>query len=383
MEAEAELERLVVALATALRAAGVVVPVGAVIAFARAIGALAPTEPAGLYWAGRATLICHREDLEAYDAVFAGLFGSLPPPRLPAARPRLVTVAAAGEGAVPGADAAGARLGAYSHSERLWQEDFARYGEREWDEAKLLIDRLRAPLQLRSSRRLKRARRPGRVDLARTVRQALAHDGEALLSSYLVGGERPRRLVFLLDISGSMKPYARAFLRLAHAATAARGPRQVETFVLGTRLTRLTRPLSERDPDEAFEAIGRTAPDWYGGTRLGDGLAAFNSGFGARGVARGAIVVFVSDGWERGDPALLGSEMARLARLAHRVVWVNPHQASPGYEPLAAGMAAALPHVDDFVAGHSLGSLEELIELLGQPARVVAGGRGGSRVASR
>lgn len=382
MEAEAELERLVVALATALRAAGVPVPVGAVIAFTRAIGVLAPEEPSGLYWAGRATLICRPEEIETYDAVFAGLFGAPAPGGTGVARPRLLIAPAEGEGRASGEDRA-VPEGAYSHRERLLQEDFARYGEREWDEAKLLIDRLRAHLQLRPSRRLRRAGRPGRVDLARTVRQALAHDGEALLSSYLVEGERPRRLVLLVDISGSMKPYARAYLRLAHAATVARPPRQVETFVLGTRLTRLTRQLAEKDPDEALGAIASAAPDWYGGTRLGEGLGLFNSGFGARGMARGAVIVIFSDGWERGDPSLLAGEMGRLSRLAHRVVWVNPHRASPGYEPLAAGMAAALPHVDDFVAGHSLGSLEELVELLGRPPRGLAGRRGGSRVASR
>ncbi|NEA23138.1 vWA domain-containing protein, partial [Actinomadura bangladeshensis] len=168
--------------------------------------------------------------------------------------------------------------------------------------------------------------------------------------------------------SGSMSPYADALLRFAHAA-ARSGGRDVEVFSAGTRLTRLTRELRHRDPDAAMAAATAAIPDWSGGTRLGEELKEFLDRFGQRGLARGAIVVIASDGWERGDAALLGEQMARLHRLAHRVVWANPHKARPGYEPLTAGMAAALPHVDDFTSGHSLAALEEL-------ARIVAGTAG-------
>ncbi len=369
MVPEAAAESLVVAFARRLRSAGIVVPVGAVLTFSRALDAVGEMD-GGLYWAGRATLVCRPEDTPAYDEAYASFFGSLPelrpePPPRPLRPPP-------GERAGPEEESTGGeaeKRATYSARERLWQEDFARYGTKEWEEAEHLIKELAARPELRRVRRLRTAARPGRVDLGRTVRKALSHDGEALLTAFLAEAEKPRRLVFLVDISGSMKPYARAFLRLAHAATSARPAGQVETFVLGTRLTRLTRQLAEKDPDRAFAAAGRTAQDWYGGTRLGEGLRAFNTSFGSRGLARGALVLIVSDGWERGDPALLGEEMARLSRLARRIVWANPLRASPGYEPLAAGMAAALPFADDFVSGHSFGSLVSLVELIGRPAQ--------------
>jgi hypothetical protein len=161
-----------------------------------------------------------------------------------------------------------------------------------------------------------------------------------------------------------MDSYARALMRLAHAAMRARNGLQVEVFTLGTRLTRLTRELSQRDPDSALAAAASSVRDWSGGTRLGDCLREFNDRWGARGMARGAVTVVFSDGWDRGDPAALGAEMARLHRLAHRLVWVNPLKASPGFAPLARGMAAALPEVDDFVAGHSVAALQELAAVI-------------------
>jgi uncharacterized protein len=171
--------------------------------------------------------------------------------------------------------------------------------------------------------------------------------------------------VLLVDVSGSMEPYARALLRFAHAAVSARGTGAVEVFTLGTRITRITRPLSWRDPDTALAEAGAVVEDWSGGTRLGAGLALFNDRWGIRGMARGAVVVILSDGWDRGDPAELAAQMARLARVAQRVVWVNPLKASAGYAPLARGMAAALPYVDEFVEGHSMGALEELARVIG------------------
>jgi hypothetical protein len=176
---------------------------------------------------------------------------------------------------------------------------------------------------------------------------------------------RPRRVVLLCDVSGSMEPYARALLRFLHVAVAGRS--RVEAFALGTRLTRLTRELATRDPDAALAAAASRVVDWSGGTRLGEGLREFNDRWGVRGMARGAVVVVLSDGWDRGDPDVLADEMARLARVAHRVVWVNPLKASPDYAPLARGMAAALPHVDDFVTGHSVAALEELVEVIAKP----------------
>jgi uncharacterized protein with von Willebrand factor type A (vWA) domain len=170
--------------------------------------------------------------------------------------------------------------------------------------------------------------------------------------------------VLLLDVSGSMQPYARTLARFGHAAVAGRRAGQVEVFALGTRLTRITRELRTHDPDAALARAAAAVADWDGGTRLGDGLRAFNDRWGVRGLARGAVVVVLSDGWDRGDPDVLAAEVARLRRVAHRLVWVNPLKASAGYAPVARGMAAALPHLDEFVEGHSVNALRDLVEVL-------------------
>ncbi|MER6572984.1 VWA domain-containing protein, partial [Streptomyces sp. NPDC001093] len=195
------------------------------------------------------------------------------------------------------------------------------------------------------------------VDPRRTVRELLRRGGEPARLRRQARVERPRRVVLLVDVSGSMAPYADALLRFAHAAVRAG---RTEVFTIGTRLTRVTRELSHRDPDLAMAAVAAAVPDWRGGTRLGELVREFLNRWGQRGMARGAIVVLLSDGWERGDPELLGQQMRRLHALAHQVVWANPRKARPGYAPLAAGMAAALPSVDAFVAGHSLAALERL-----------------------
>jgi uncharacterized protein with von Willebrand factor type A (vWA) domain len=192
------------------------------------------------------------------------------------------------------------------------------------------------------------------------VQRSLRHDGEPIHRAYLAPTSQARKLVLLLDVSGSMEPYARALVRFLHAAVV--GRRRVDAFAMGTRVTRITKELRWRDPDAAIARAARRVVDWSGGTRLGEGLKAFNDTWGSG--ARGATVVILSDGWDRGDPDLLASEMARLQRAAHRVVWVNPLKASAGYEPRARGMAAALPYVDDFVAGHSLASLQQLAEVI-------------------
>jgi uncharacterized protein with von Willebrand factor type A (vWA) domain len=220
---------------------------------------------------------------------------------------------------------------------------------------------LRLAGALRSSRRRRPARR-GRPDVRRTVRRALRAGGEPVQRSFVGPSTRPRRVVLLCDVSGSMEPYARALVRFLHTAVVGRG--RVEAFALGTRLTRITRELSSRDPDEALAAAAHRVQDWSGGTRLGEGLREFNDRWGVRGMARGAVVVILSDGWDRGDPADLAEQMARLARVAYRIVWVNPLKATPEYAPLARGMAAALPYVDEFVEGHSVAALESLVEVI-------------------
>jgi hypothetical protein len=251
----------------------------------------------------------------------------------------------------------------WSPAEVLRTRDFAACSSAELDEAHRLIADLRVVGATRRSRRHRPGRRNrGRPDLRRTVRRALRAGGEPVTWAFTTPSTRPRRIVLLCDVSGSMEPYARALLRFLHTAVV--GGTRVEAFALGTRLTRLTRELSSRDPDEALAVAARRVTDWSGGTRLGAGLRTFNDRWGVRGLARGAIVVILSDGWDRGDPELLGSEMARLHRVAHRIVWVNPLKATPEYAPLARGMAAALPHVDEFVTGHSVAALEDLVGVL-------------------
>ena len=182
-----------------------------------------------------------------------------------------------------------------------------------------------------------------------TVRAALGTGGEVVRRPRRSPSERPRKVVLLCDVSGSMDPYAQALTRFLHVAVAEGG--RVEAFALGTRLTRITRQLSSRDPEAALAAVADAVLDRSGGTRLGEGLRRFNDEWGMRGAARGAVVVVISDGWDRGDPQQIAEEMARLRRVAHRIVWVNPLKATPGYEPLARGMAAALPYVDELLAG--------------------------------
>ena len=365
-------QRLAVAFATVLRAEGIAVPVSSLAVFVDALGAVGLTTRDGVYWAARATLVHRPEHTAVFDRAFARFWvgESGGTRRLERVAPVLLELPADepdGDLDPPaGDDPADDRepeVVRYSSLETLRHKDFAAYTTTDFDEARRLLAAMRVALPSRRSRRLRpTGRRAGHPDLRATVRRALRTDGEASSLAWRTPGQRVRRLVLLCDVSGSMEPYSRPLLRFAHASAAARG--RVEVFALGTRLTRLTRQLRSRDPDAALAAAGRAVPDWSGGTRLGVGLRAFNDGWGVRGMARGAVVVIMSDGWDRGDPRALGEQMARLHRVAHQVVWVNPLKATPGYAPLARGMAAALPWVDSFVEGHSLGALEVLVGVI-------------------
>jgi len=362
-------DRLAVGFARLLRAAGLDVPVGNTVAFGQAIAAVGVEPRSALYWAGRATLVRRPEDADIYDRAFAAWWEHLHTLSLGAAVTRDVVVAfdtaddaavAADDGEPPGGDVQSVR---YSRAEVLRERDFAHYSPEEFAEARRLMDDLRVTGAMRRSRRMRPSRHQrGRPDLRRTVRRAIRAGGEPIHRAYVAPSERPRRLVLLCDVSGSMETYARALVRFLHAAVVGRG--SVEAFALGTRLTRITRELSSRDPDAAIAAAAHRVADWSGGTRLGEGLRTFNDEWGVRGMARGAVVVILSDGWDRGEPELLAEQMARLHRVAHKVVWVNPLKSSPDYAPLARGMAAALPHVDEFVEGHSLASLEQLARIV-------------------
>jgi uncharacterized protein with von Willebrand factor type A (vWA) domain len=364
-------DRLAVAFARVLRGAGLDVPVGATLGFVRALDCVGLATASGVYWAGRATLVRRPDDIAAYDRAFEAFWGSDGPDPAAEETPAPVPTAAFDVDLEPDAtDAEGstrrpAVTVRWSPVETLRDRDFASYTPAEFAQAR----RLMADLRLAGASRPSRRRRPstrihGRPDIRRTVRRSLRAAGEVAPPAYHTTGTRPRPLVLLLDVSGSMEPYARAFVRFVHAAVVSRT--RVEAFALGTRLTRVTRELSSRDPDAAVHAAAGRVSDWAGGTRLGEGLRAFNDEWGVRGMARGAIVVILSDGWDRGDPDALGEQMARLARVAHKIVWVNPLKASPGYAPLAQGMAAALPYLDVFVEGHSLAALEQVAAVIAE-----------------
>lgn len=365
---------LVVALSRAMAAAGGPSGTDRSAEAVRALGALDLTSRADVYWAGRLTLCRGPEDLSRYDRVFDALMaGDYPRYRLRSVpTPRAVAMVATGQGPAAEDEDADADAGpdlrvlrsSASRTEVLRQRDVATLSA---EERRLLHSALAALSlagQTRPSRRYRPATR-GRIDPGRTARELLRNGGEVAALRRRRHTTQPRPVVILVDVSGSMSPYADALLRFAHAATRRRRVR-TEVFTIGTRLTRVTRELASPDPEVAMAAVSAAVPDWSGGTRLGELLKEFLDRWGQRGTARGAVMVLLSDGWERGDAALLGEQMARLRRLARRVVWANPRKAVPGYAPLAAGMAAALPYVDEFVEGHSLAALERL-------ARVVAG----------
>ena len=369
-----------VAFARTLRAAGIGASPDRVQTMLVALDHLDVLRRADVYWAGRLTLCAGPEDLARYDQAFAAFFAGerAGPPRRntpievvrAVARPGGKPAHESGAGAEDDITAATA-----SPIEVLRQRDFARLSPAERAE----VRRLLALLDPVGPTRLSRRHRPGHrgpLDVRRTVRTTLRHGGEPVRLHRHRLRPRPRRLVLIVDVSGSMQPYAESMLRFAHAL-ARRRTGTTEVFTVGTRLTRVSRELRAPEPDAALRAVGAAVPDWSGGTRLGDLLKAFLDRWGQRGTARGAVVVIASDGWERGDAGLLGEQMARLHRLAHRVVWVNPHKAKPGYAPLTAGMAAALPWVDDFVEGHSLAALEDLASLLSAPS--VPAGHGADR----
>jgi uncharacterized protein len=328
----------------ALRAEGLPVGPGRIEQFCRA-AALAPGE---LYWAGRATLVSRASDLPVYDEVFGAFFGGEPaaaemPPQI-RVRGQLVEEV---------------EVAIASSVELLREKSFADCTPEELEQLAALV---RFPAPQRRSRRAVPSRR-GSPDLRRTIRRSFRTGGDPLERAWRQRRRRPRRLVLLLDVSGSMADYSRALLLFAHALL--RNDPRWEAFVFGTRLTRLTRELGAGKPGESLERAAAAVFDWSGGTRIGESLKAFLDEYGHRSVARGAVVMVCSDGLELGDPELLREQAARLSRLAHRLVWLNPLLADPAYEPLARGMAAALPHVDEFRSGHNLASLEELAASLG------------------
>ena len=318
-----------------------------------------------VYWTLRQTLVARAEDLDAFDRAFAAWFLRAPFALEHRSEPpghTMRLVRRAGEG--QGGEAAGedeSKAG-FSYEEILRDRDFAELTKPEFARVRELIAELACARPRRRSRRLRAHHRGRQLDLRRLVRESLGTGGDPIERAFRRRVEVPRKVVVLCDVSGSMEAYSRALLLFVHALVGS--GRGVEAFAFGTRLTRLTPELEGRDPERALEEASRRVSDWSGGTRIGASLKAFNDEWGRRALTRGAVVVIVSDGWERDDAAMVGREMARLARQAYAVVWVNPLKGHPEYQPLAGGMRAALPYVDRFLPGQNLASLEELAGVL-------------------
>jgi hypothetical protein len=325
----------------ALRDEGLQVGTGRIAGFCRAAALLAPHD---LYWAGRGTLVGRPEDIPVYDRVFTAFFGHADAE----AQPRRARL---------GGSAHEVEIARASTVELLRQKHFDRCSPAELGELAALMRRIPLAIPTRRTRR-RRPARAGGPDLRRTLRRSFRTGGEPLERAWRRRRRRPRRLVLLLDVSGSMAEYSRALVMFAHAALHADS--RWEAFCFGTRLTRVTKALATADVDEALRRAAEQVLDWDGGTRIGESLKRFLDDFGHGGLARGAVVAICSDGLEVGDPELLGEQMARLSRLAHRVVWINPLKGDPSYEPLARGMQAALSSIDVFMSGHNLASLEAL-----------------------
>ena len=363
-------DEILLAFARALRAAGVPVTQDRAQGFLDAVSVLDLADERGTWVAGRSTLCGSPDDLDRFDAVFEAFFN----PRDGLPRTRQVPSVTPSQSQLPETDAIGeggveddmesihARA---AETEVLRHRDVGSLSASEKQRLAGMFATLHPRPPLRRTARHQRWHR-GQVDASRTLRSSLRQMGEPTRISWRRRGRKPRRVVLLVDVSGSMSDYADSLLRLAHRLTVALRAQGgvVETFTVGTRLTHLTRAMRLRDPERALVAAGETVPDWSGGTRLGETLRIFSDRWGQRGMARGSVVVVFSDGWERGDPALLAEQVQRLHRVAHRVVWVNPHRGKAGYEAVQQGVLAVLPHVDDFVAGHSLATYAELTEVI-------------------
>ena len=374
-----------------LRSHGLPVGLGQTADLCRALTLVDLLDREQVYAAARAVLLTRHSDQPLFDLLFARFWLRYEPPMsfqraidAPArsrSRGRPAPVEA-GEGGVPGArlllsgadeaaEAAGDeeaadprtdRLAAYSVGEALRRKDFGDLSHEELAEVRRLIANLHWQTSLRRVRRYRRAAKGPRLDPRRALRDNLAHGGELLALPRRRRRAKPRQLVLICDISGSMARYTSMLLRFLHALR--QGREGVETFVFGTRLTRITRQLRTRDTDRALAEVGGEVLDWGGGTRMGESLATFNRRWGRRVLGHDATVVLISDGWDRGEPAQLAREMAHLQRLSYRLIWLNPLLGLSGYQPLTRGMRAALPFIDDFLAAHNLASLEALAAFL-------------------
>ena len=365
---------------------------------ARAVTVMGATTVAELRACALATMVSDPSQMSTFDRVFAAVFGGPSPFRdvgLPAAAPAYQRAEsdggpqpAAQSQPSPGGVPSGLRVTdavpaaadddepllegsavrrVASAAERLRGRDFTELSPAELRQLVTLMRELTLAVPPRRTRRYRAARDGKRPDLRRTLRLARRSGGEAIRFARRAPRVHPRRLVVLCDISGSMEPYARALLMLLYVLNGGQnrsGENRPEVFSFATRLTRLTHALAAASPDTMLAKAGEAAPDWSGGTRIGAAIKEFNDHYGSRGMARGAVVLIISDGWETGDPAVLGEQMARLHRVAHRIVWANPRTQSPRYRPEVGGMAAAWPYCDAVVSAHNLDALDDLLSAL-------------------
>ena len=365
---------------------------------ARAVTVMGATSVAELRACALATMVSDPSQMPTFDRVFAALFGGpspfrdLPLPAAPAAYqppgqdsgPQPAATSQPNPGGLPSglhvSDAEPATADGdeplaegpalrrvASATERLRGRDFTELSPAELRQLVTLMREMTVAIPPRRTRRYRPARDGKRPDLRRTLRLARRSGGEAIRFARRAPRVKPRRLVVLCDISGSMEPYARALLMLLYVLNAGQAqgdPNRTEVFSFATRLTRLTPALAAASPDTMLAKAGEAAPDWSGGTRIGAAIKEFNDRYGVRGMARGAVVLIISDGWETGEPELLGEQMARLSRVAHRIVWANPRTQSPRYRPEVGGMAAAWPYCDAVVSAHNLDALDDLLTAL-------------------
>ena len=355
-----------------LRQADVVIGSGEIATYCTAVAALNPSDILDLYWAGRSTLITRRDQIAIYNDVFRQFFLDVPAasedPRITAIKTASGTMSVLqvplSEPQDGESEEQEAKLGLMSSTSEVWRnKSFAVCTPEELSSLRRIMAQVRLTPPRRQSRRSLSSRKGSRFNVRQTVRESMRMHGEPAGLFWLERKRKIRPLVFILDVSGSMSDYSRNLLQFAYCAK--RAADHVEVFCFGTRLTRITRSLDRRRPDDAINLAAKTVFDWDGGTRIGDSLHSFVRDYGRRGTSRGAIVVICSDGLDRGDPAVLSNAMERLSRLCHRIIWMNPHKGDDSnYQPNSLGMMVAAPHIDLIVSGHNLRSLEEFAAML-------------------
>jgi uncharacterized protein len=361
-------DELLVEFGHALRAAGLPLGSDDILTFCSGVAALDVTDVMDVYWAGRATLVRKRDQVPTYNLVFRMFFLQVSP-EVSDERKRVIRASATAgatleipntEVGLPGdVSPDEVKLGYLASTSEVYRHKaFADCSDEELRQVRRLISRMRVTPPIRRTHRTTRSRKSGSIDMRRMVRESMRRLGEPRELAFKKRKEKLRPLVLILDVSGSMADYSRNLLQFAYCARRANA--KVDVFCFGTRLSRITKSLDRRNPDEAMRIAGEAVLDWDGGTRIGDSLRQFTKEARRSRLGRGAVVVVCSDGLDRGDPATLAESMETLSRIAHRVIWVNPHKGDAEYVPTSLGMIVADPYIDEVHSGHNLASLERL-----------------------